>query len=56
MDDLKPLIEQVFAPKKGESVLILNDFPEDDLEVNNEYIMRRHFARHWYHDFLEMSK
>lgn len=56
MDDLKPLIEQVFAPKKGESVLILNDFPSDDLEVDNDFIARRHFARHWYHEFLEISK
>jgi leucyl aminopeptidase (aminopeptidase T) len=56
MEDLKPLIEQVFNPKKGENIIILNDFPEDDLEIDNDYIARRHFARQWFHDFLELSK
>ncbi len=56
MLDLKPLIEQVFVPRKGENVIILNDFPEDSLEIDNDYIQRRNFARQWHHDFLELSK
>jgi leucyl aminopeptidase (aminopeptidase T) len=56
MDDLKKLIIDVFKPKKGENFIILNDFPQDDLEITNDYIHRRHFARMWYHDLLELSK
>ncbi|MFP4111475.1 MAG: hypothetical protein ACLFPQ_01670 [Candidatus Woesearchaeota archaeon] len=56
MDDLTPLIEQVFSPKKGENVVILNDFPSDDLEIDNGFIARRAFARKWHHDFLKLSE
>jgi leucyl aminopeptidase (aminopeptidase T) len=56
MEDLKPLIMQVFAPKKGERVIILNDFPEDDLEIDDDFIARRYFARKWHMDISVLAK
>ncbi len=52
MPNLKKLLMDVFNPKKGENVIILNDFPSKENNIELEYIERRDMAKEW-HTVLE---
>lgn len=56
MLQVKKLICDVFSPRKGENVLILNDFPSAKKEVNAEFLLRRTMARAWHHTFEELVR
>lgn len=56
MLDLKKLIIDIFEPKKGENILILNDVPSSKKQIDLDYINRKEFTKSWYQAFLELSK
>ena len=50
------MLEDVFAPKKGERVLFLVDLPHDEIKDNDEWRARRHMADEWLGDFGTMAE
>ncbi len=56
MLNLKKLITDVFNPKKGENVIILNDFPSDESKVNEDFLQRKEMAENWHDAFSAMGK
>lgn len=56
MLDLNKLIIDVFDPKKGENVIILNDIPSSEKNLDLDYIKRKEFAKSWFKAFQELSK
>jgi leucyl aminopeptidase (aminopeptidase T) len=50
------MLEDVFAPKKGERVLFLVDLPHDEIEDNDEWQARRQMADEWRGDFGKMAE
>ena len=36
--DLAKLIRDVFNPRRGENVVLLNDYPSDSLFIDREYL------------------
>jgi len=56
MLNLHKLLTDVFDPKKGENVIILNDFPSSEKKVDLDYIQRRDMARAWHKAFQELAK
>ena len=50
------MFNDVFAPKKGEKVLILADIPHDDIKDNKNWIDRRKMAKDWFDTFTKMGK
>jgi len=49
------MLEDVFAPRKGERVLFLVDMPHDDIVDNDEWRARREMADEWLADFRTMA-
>ncbi len=50
------MLDDVFAPKKGERVLFLVDLPHDAIVDNEAWQARRHMADEWMGDFGEMAR
>jgi hypothetical protein len=45
------LIKDVFDPKDGEHVIVLNDFPINESEINEDFLQRKKFAQMWHDAF-----
>jgi leucyl aminopeptidase (aminopeptidase T) len=56
MLDLQKLIQDVFAPRKGENVIILNDMPSSEKKLDMDFIKRREMAKLWHDYFSSLSK
>jgi len=56
MLNLPKLLQDVFEPKAGENVIILNDFPKDEEDITEEYIRRKDMAIEWNKTFQTMAK
>jgi hypothetical protein len=49
------MINDVFAPKTGEKVLIFFDIPHDNVKDNDKWKESRQMAKRWYETFKEMG-
>jgi len=49
------LFQYVFAPKKGEKILLLVDTPHDNIKDNEKWKDRRKMAQEWYKTFKEIG-
>jgi leucyl aminopeptidase (aminopeptidase T) len=49
------MINDVFAPKSGEKVLIFYDTPHDNIKDNDKWKESRQMAKRWYETFKEMG-
>lgn len=49
------LFQDVFAPKKGEKILILVDIPHDSIKDNEKWKDRRQMAQEWYEMFKQLG-
>ncbi|MSR86008.1 hypothetical protein EXS74_01275 [Candidatus Woesearchaeota archaeon] len=56
MQNLNKLLVDVFNPKKGENIILLNDFPSKEKHIDLEYIQRREMAIEWHKAFEELAK
>jgi len=56
MLDLQKLLQDVFAPTKGENVIILNDVPLSEKKLDLDFINRRDMAKSWHETFVSLSK
>ncbi len=56
MRSVQTLILDVFDPKSGENIIILNDFPSSEKEVDADYIERKEMANKWHQTFKELAK
>jgi leucyl aminopeptidase (aminopeptidase T) len=50
------MFKDVFAPKKGEQVLLLTDIPHNDIKDNDKWKDRRKMAHEWYEIFKDMGE
>ena len=55
MENLKKLLIDVFAPKKDETFIILNDFPSEESEIDQDYIERKDMAKEWHKILSEIG-
>ncbi len=55
MKNLKKLLIDVFAPKKDEIFIILNDFPLEEYNIDQDYIERKDMAKEWYKTLSEFA-
>jgi hypothetical protein len=53
--DLDKLITDVFAPQKGESVLVMIDLPRGELKDHDRWLERRSMAEEWRSTFEKMG-
>ncbi|MFH1972305.1 MAG: hypothetical protein ABIJ18_02400 [archaeon] len=56
MFDIKKLILDVFNPKKGENIILLNDFPTDEEDMTPEMLERKDMVKTWYNALNEMKE
>lgn len=56
MQNLHKLILDVFNPQKGENILILNDFPGKEKNVDLEYMERKEMVEEWHRVCEELAK
>ena len=52
----RKMFHDVFAPKKGESVLFLYDIPHGKIKDSTKWIDRRKMAEEWYQTFRNMGE
>jgi leucyl aminopeptidase (aminopeptidase T) len=50
------MFHDVFAPKKGEKILLLIDIPHNDIIDNQTWKERREMAKEWYNIFKEIGE
>ncbi len=53
--ELEGLITNVFAPKGGERVTLLNDFPSDPSKVDDNYLCRKEMVEQWKKTFEKVG-
>jgi leucyl aminopeptidase (aminopeptidase T) len=53
--DLEKLITDVFAPQRGEKILVVTDLPHGELEDHGEWQERRKMAEEWRSTFEQMG-
>jgi hypothetical protein len=56
MLDLKRLLTDVFNPQKGENIILFNDFPIDESNIDGDFIERRNMTELWHKAFEELSR
>jgi hypothetical protein len=53
---LEKLFTDVFAPQRGESVTILVDLPNDDIQDTQEWVERRQMVDEWHQELVQFSR
>ena len=56
MQNLQKLIVDVFNPQKGENIILLNDFPLKEKNIDLDYLQRKEMGEAWHKTCQEIAK